>query len=106
MIAAPYPGTKLWDIVQREGNIFSHDWHDFSIMESKAHYEIGDLTAELVERKWHEAYRRFYIRPARVWKRATSLDTYRRFPYYVQNFFRFFTGTRAPEKRRRLLAPQ
>lgn len=103
MIAAPYPGTKLWDIVQREGNIFSHDWHDFSIMENKAHYEIGDLKAELVERKWHEAYRRFYIRPARVWKRATSLDTYRRFPYYVQNFLRFFTGTQKP---RRLRAPQ
>jgi len=97
MIAAPYPGTKLWEIVEREGNIFSHDWHDFSIMESRAHYEIGDLKAELVERKWHEAYRRFYIRPARVWKRATSLDTYRRFPYYVQNFIRFFMGTRSPK---------
>ena len=106
MIAAPYPGTKLWDIVSREGNIFSHDWSDFAIQESRAHYEIGDVTAELVERKWHEAYRRFYIRPARVWKRATALDTYRRFPFYVRNFARFFTGTRRNEPRRRLMAPQ
>jgi anaerobic magnesium-protoporphyrin IX monomethyl ester cyclase len=94
LIAAPYPGTKLWDMVTSEGNIFSHDWHDFAIQESKAHFEMGDLTAELVERKWHEAYRRFYMRPARVWKRATTLDTYRRFPFYVQNFIRFFVGTR------------
>lgn len=105
MIAAPYPGTRLWDLVKEKGNIFSHDWHDFAIQESKAHYEMDDLTAELVERKWHEAYRRFYIRPARVWKRATALDTYRRFPFYVQNFVRFFMGTRSTQ-RRRLLAPQ
>jgi anaerobic magnesium-protoporphyrin IX monomethyl ester cyclase len=103
MIAAPFPGTKLWDIVTTEGNIFSHDWSEFAIQESKAHYEIGDLTAELVERKWHEAYRRFYMRPARVWKRATSLDTWRRLPFYVQNFLRFFVGTQKP---RRLRAPQ
>jgi radical SAM superfamily enzyme YgiQ (UPF0313 family) len=106
MIAAPYPGTKLWDIVQREGNVFSHDWGDFAIQESKAHYEIGELKAELVERKWHQAYRRFYLRPARVWKRVTMLDTYRRLPNHIKNFSRFFMGTRAPQQRRRLLAPQ
>jgi radical SAM superfamily enzyme YgiQ (UPF0313 family) len=103
MIAAPYPGTKLWDMVQSEGILFSRDWSDFAIQESKAHFEIGDLTAELVERKWREAYRRFYLRPARVWKRATALDTWRRLPYHMENFGRFFLGTRTP--RRRLQAP-
>jgi radical SAM superfamily enzyme YgiQ (UPF0313 family) len=27
MIAAPYPGTELWEIAQRDGRLFSMDWH-------------------------------------------------------------------------------
>ena len=54
----------MYDMVLKEGRLFSHDWHDFAIHDEKARFEIGDVTAELVERKWHEAYRRFYLRPA------------------------------------------
>ncbi|TEU19442.1 MAG: radical SAM protein [Anaerolineales bacterium] len=92
MIAAPFPGTEMYNIVLREGHLFSHDWSDFAIHDEKARFEIGDLTAELVERKWHEAYRRFYLRPSRLWRRATSLDTWRRLPTYFSNFKRFAIG--------------
>ena len=92
MIAAPYPGTELYEIVQSEGHLFSNDWRDFAIHDEKARYEIGDLTAELVERKWHEAYRRFYMRPGRIWKKFWSVDTWRQLPLYLSNFMRFFIG--------------
>jgi radical SAM superfamily enzyme YgiQ (UPF0313 family) len=92
MIAAPFPGTEMYDIILREGHLFSHDWADFAIHDEKARFEIGNLTAELVERKWREAYRRFYLRPSRVWRRATSLDTWRRLPTYFSNFRRFAVG--------------
>jgi len=94
MIAAPFPGTEMYDLVLREGRLFSHDWRDFAIHDEKARFEIGDLTAELVERKWHEAYRRFYLRPSRVWRRLTSFDTWRRLPTYFSDFKRFFVGRR------------
>lgn len=90
MIAAPFPGTELYHIVQSQGRFFSQDWRDFAIHDDKARYEIGDLTAELVERKWHEAYRRFYLRPSRIWKRLQQADTWRRLPSHVGNFLRFF----------------
>jgi radical SAM superfamily enzyme YgiQ (UPF0313 family) len=92
MIAAPYPGTEMYDIILQEGYLFSHDWRDFAIHDEKARFEIGDLTAELVERKWREAYRRFYLRPSRLWRRATSPDTWRRLPTHFSNFKRFFVG--------------
>jgi radical SAM superfamily enzyme YgiQ (UPF0313 family) len=92
MIAAPYPGTELWDIAQRDGRLFSMDWRDYAIHDEKARYELPSLPPELVERKWHEAYRRFYLRPSRIWRKAIDLDTWRRLPEYASNFGRFFLG--------------
>ena len=58
MIAAPYPGTRLWDMLEEMGaEIFSHDWHDLAIQDNKAHFQVDGLRAEDVEEKWHEAYR-------------------------------------------------
>jgi anaerobic magnesium-protoporphyrin IX monomethyl ester cyclase len=95
MIAAPYPGTELWEIARREGRLFSMDWHDYAIHDEKARYELPTLPAELVERKWHEAYRRFYLRPGRIWRKAVSPDTWRRLPEYASDFGRFFLGRKA-----------
>lgn len=92
MIAAPYPGTELWEIARRDGRLFSQDWRDYAIHDEKARYELPTLPADLVERKWHEAYRRFYLRPSRIWQKLTSVDTWRRMPHYVQDFSRFFLG--------------
>jgi radical SAM superfamily enzyme YgiQ (UPF0313 family) len=95
MLAAPYPGTELWDIARRDGRLFSMDWRDYAIHDKRARYELPTLPPELVERKWHEAYRRFYLRPSRIWRRAISPDTWRRLPEYAANFSRFFLGRRA-----------
>ncbi len=95
MIAAPYPGTELWEIAQRDGRLFSLDWRDYAIHDEKARYELPGLPPDLVERKWHEAYRRFYLRPRRIWRRAVDPDTWRRLPDYLSNFGRFFLGGKA-----------
>jgi anaerobic magnesium-protoporphyrin IX monomethyl ester cyclase len=95
MLAAPYPGTELWEIARRDGRLFSMDWHDYAIHDEKARYELPTLPPDLVERKWHEAYRRFYLRPSRIWRKVISLDTWRRMPEYVREFGRFFLGRKA-----------
>jgi radical SAM superfamily enzyme YgiQ (UPF0313 family) len=92
MLAAPYPGTELWDIVRRDGRLFSMNWTDYAIHDERARYELPTLPPDLVERKWHEAYRRFYLRPSRIWRKAISPDTWRRLPEYATNFSRFFLG--------------
>ena len=99
MIAAPYPGTEMYEIVLKDGHLFSRSWNDFAIHDEKARFEIGDVTAELVERKWHEAYRRFYLRPSRVWRKATNPRFWRDVPALLTNFRRFFLS-KSPDRTR------
>jgi len=62
----PYPGTKVYELVKRHGHLLLDSWEDYVFFDGRARYEIGDMTAELIERKWKEAYRRFYLRPHRI----------------------------------------
>ncbi len=62
----PYPGTKVWETVTQQGKMLLKDWDDYVFFDGRARYELGEMTAELVERKWKEAYRRFYLRPHRI----------------------------------------
>jgi radical SAM superfamily enzyme YgiQ (UPF0313 family) len=70
----PYPGTVVYEMVKQNGHFLMEDWDDYVFFEGKARYEMGDLTAELVERKWREAYRRFYLRPHRILRTLTRKD--------------------------------
>jgi radical SAM superfamily enzyme YgiQ (UPF0313 family) len=94
MIAAPFPGTELWKLIEKEGILFSHTWDDYAIHSDKAHFQVGDLTAELVERKWHEAYRRFYFRPSRLARRLLMRDTWLNAPQRARDALRFFLSAR------------
>ena len=70
----PYPGTKVYEIVKRQGRLLLKDWEDYVFFDGKARYELDGMTADLVERKWKEAYRRFYLRPHRVVQTLTRKD--------------------------------
>ncbi len=70
----PYPGTKVYEIVKQQGTLLLQDWEDYVFFDGKARYELGEMTAEVVERKWKEAYRRFYLRPHRVAQTLTRKD--------------------------------
>ncbi len=86
MMAAPFPGTEMWETLKQHGDVFSDqmDWSQIAIQDDKAHFVFGDLDKETVERKWHEAHRRFYLRPKRIARIATRKDTWQRLPYYVK----------------------
>ncbi|MEM7349007.1 MAG: radical SAM protein, partial [Chloroflexota bacterium] len=70
----PYPGTKVYEIAKRQGRLLLEDWEDYVFFDGKARYELGDMTAEMIERKWKEAYRRFYLRPHRIVQTLTRKD--------------------------------
>jgi radical SAM superfamily enzyme YgiQ (UPF0313 family) len=92
MIAAPYPGTELWETVKCTGTLYARDWSELAIQSDHAHFETATLKPELVERKWHEAYRRFYFRPQRITKRLLSVDTWRNLVPRLKDAQRFFTS--------------
>ncbi len=77
----PYPGTKVWEQVHRNGGrMLVKDWQDYVFFEGKARYEMGDTTAEAQEKKWKEAYRRFYLRPHRVGMTLMRKSTWQHLP--------------------------
>ena len=49
----------------------------------------------MVERKWHEAYRRFYFRPSRLARRLLMRDTWLNAPHRARDALRFFIGAQA-----------
>ncbi|CAG0943196.1 anaerobic magnesium-protoporphyrin IX monomethyl ester cyclase [Anaerolineae bacterium] len=77
----PYPGTKVWEQVHRNGGrMLVKDWQDYVFFEGKARFEMGETTAEAQERKWKEAYRRFYLRPHRIAMTLMRKSTWQHFP--------------------------
>ncbi len=98
----PYPGTKVYEIVKRKGRMLVHDWDDYVFFDGKARYEMGELTAELVERKWKEAYRRFYLRPSRITKTLIRKDFWLNFDRTSKVAFR----TIFPKKVKKELASE
>ena len=89
MLAAPYPGTELWDAVQRGGTLLAKDWNELAIHSDRAHFEYGALKPDVVERKWREAYRRFYLRPKRIARRLVRADTWRNLTARMRDARRF-----------------
>jgi len=79
-IATPFPGTTMYETVKAQGTILAANWDDFVFFEGKARFEMPGLPAELVERKWKEAYRRFYLRPKRIARTMTRKETWLRLP--------------------------
>jgi len=79
-IATPFPGTQMYETVKAEGRVLAETWDDFVFFEGKARFEMPGLPAELVERKWKEAYRRFYLRPKRIARTFTCVPSGLRAP--------------------------
>jgi radical SAM superfamily enzyme YgiQ (UPF0313 family) len=76
----PFPGTAVYEQVKRGGHLLMRTWEDYVFFEGQARYEMGELTAELVERKWREAYRRFYLRPSRILRTLLRKETWLQLP--------------------------
>ncbi|MEA3336827.1 MAG: radical SAM protein [Chloroflexota bacterium] len=70
----PYPGTVVYETVKQQGNLLVTDWEDYVFFEQKARFEMGDMTAELVEEMYRKAYRQYYLRPGPISRRMKSKD--------------------------------
>jgi radical SAM superfamily enzyme YgiQ (UPF0313 family) len=92
-IATPFPGTEMYETVAAKGRMLADSWDDFVFFEGKARFEMPNLPAELVERKWKEAYRRFYLRPKRVAWTLTRKETWLRLPRTARMAWRTVVGS-------------
>jgi len=86
----PYPGTKVYELVKREGRMLIRDWEDYVFFEQKARYEMGEMTAELVETMYRRAYRQFYLRPKPILRRLQSKGFWLNLPRNIRIALRTF----------------
>jgi radical SAM superfamily enzyme YgiQ (UPF0313 family) len=76
----PYPGTTVYSQVKQGGRMLIQDWEDYVFFEQQARYEMGEMTAELVEEMYRKAYRRFYLRPSPIIRRLSTRDFWYNLP--------------------------
>ncbi|MEZ4618292.1 MAG: radical SAM protein [Caldilineaceae bacterium] len=86
----PYPGTKVYEIVKRQGRLLINDWEDYVFFEQQARYEMGEMTAELVEEMYRKAYRQFYLRPSPILRRLKTDDFWLNLPRNIRIAARTF----------------
>lgn len=75
----PYPGTIVYEQVKKHGRFLVQDWEDYVFFDQKARYEMGDLTAELMEEMYRKAYRQFYWRPRYILRAISRKDFWLKF---------------------------
>ena len=90
----PYPGTAVYEMVQKQGHMLINDWEDYVFFEQQARYEMGDMTADLVEEMYRKAYRQFYLRPSPIIRRLKTTD----FWFNLPRNFRIASRTFVPKK--------
>jgi len=96
LLAAPFPGTVMYDMIVEGGEIFADNWGDYAIHEQKARFKMNEnYDSDLVLKKWREAYRRFYLyRPGRVWEKMTMKENWTNLPNTFAQVQRFFIGNK------------
>ena len=43
MLATPYPGTEMYDVIQKNGNVFANEWARLRHPTDKAHFTMTRL---------------------------------------------------------------
>ncbi|OGC04121.1 hypothetical protein A2276_05855 [candidate division WOR-1 bacterium RIFOXYA12_FULL_43_27] len=72
--AIPYPGTKMYEQLKKEGRIIAGSWDNYDpFLNSKPIFRHKNLTNNQINAKYREAYRRFYFRPSYLLKRLMRI---------------------------------
>jgi len=75
-VAAPYPGTRLYEIVRSDGRLLVGDWAQYGHYTRKAFFEMGQVGEMLVLNAMKDAYRRFYLRPSYILRQLGRAGTW------------------------------
>lgn len=76
-IATPYPGTRLWDLVRKNGEIFITKWEDLHHSTGKMTFKYPETASpEEVEEIYKRAYREYYLRPRYIIKQVLKIRSF------------------------------
>lgn len=70
-IALPYPGTRLWNMIEDREGLMKLPWESFRHAQGKVIYHIpGTPPPAVTEEMYRKAYRRFYLSPRFIARQA------------------------------------
>jgi radical SAM superfamily enzyme YgiQ (UPF0313 family) len=91
-VATPFPGSEMWDWIDREGRWLVTDYDSFGPYENVVYFELGRMKADDVMRMYKRAFRSFYLRPSHIIKKvAFRRETYTNLPLLVKQAVQFMT---------------
>lgn len=61
-ILTPFPGTKVFELLQEEGNILTYDWEKYGLYNNPV-FETKYLSQERIKKNFKRAYQEYYFRP-------------------------------------------
>lgn len=81
-LATPYPGTRMWQMIEKnKGEFFIKNWQDFSHTAGEMLYRLpGMARPSQVEQMYRQAYRAFYFRPKYIIKQIPNLLSFNTIP--------------------------
>ena len=90
-ITTPYPGTKMFNELKAEGKILNFDWNNYNTWsgwqgEYKIPYISEGRTIEELRDLQKMAMRKFYLRPAVVWKFLKLIRSWQEAKKYLSGF--------------------
>ena len=76
MVSTPYPGTEMWEIAKKYGDV-SEDWSNFTFYApDKAPFTSKLLSQEDIADLYKKAYRSFYLRPKFILKQLLRIRSF------------------------------
>jgi len=72
-ILTPFPGTPIYNKLNKEGLLENKKWDDYTVLKSVIKYDKIGLSKKLVERKLAKAYIKFYTRPKYLIKHSSMI---------------------------------
>lgn len=70
-ITTPYPGTEMFRWAEENGYLLTRDWRDYDL--STPVLKLPTVSPETVAKYYHQAHRRFYLRPRAIWNRLKKM---------------------------------
>lgn len=101
LVATPYPGTELYDLMRAENLLGDAPWSAYSqSFTAEAFSRTKTLTAEDLKRAQSGLLRKFYLRPGYILRRLASLRSPGELKYWVSSglsFVRYLGGAQREE---------
>ena len=98
-LLTPYPGTELWETATQYGEFAIKDFSKYTIWFPV--FVPKGLTQEQLVKAHRFSYRKFYFRPAYIWQRIKSINSWldvKRYFMGVQGLVEYFCGKSGKNK--------